>query len=179
MILRSLVLACLLVCGLGAVVHPELAGVKTVYLLPMASAMDQYIANQLTKEGRFEVVTDPAKADAIFTDRLGVAFEDKWKELYPPPEPPKPVQPAADDKDAKKKDKVPDLMDVTAPPRMRTSSFGRGRGNVFLVSRKTQSVIWSHFLAPSDSQSKTLDKKADRIVDQLHKDLKADLKLKK
>lgn len=172
MILRSLVLAFSLACGLGAVVHPELAEVKTVYLLPMTGGLDQYIANQLTKEGRFEVVTDPSKADAIFTDRLGVAFEERWKELYPPPEPPKPAEPAADAKNAKKDNKTPDLMDVTMPPRMRISAFGRGRGNVFLVSRKSQSVIWSHFLAPSDNRSKTLDKNADRIIDQLHKDLK-------
>lgn len=174
MIPRSLVLAFSLVCGLSAVVNPELAEVKTVYLLPMTGGLDQYIANQLTKNGRFEVVTDSSKADAIFTDRLGVAFEEKWKEMYPPPEPPKPAEPAADAKNDKnaKKDKTPDLMDVTSAPRMRVSSFGRGRGNIFLVSRKSQSVIWSHFLAPSDNQSKTLDKNADRIVDQLHKDLK-------
>ena len=69
----------------AANVHPGLAEVKRVYLLPMSGGLDQYLANRLTKVGRFEVVTDPANADAVFTDRLGPAFEDKWNELYPPP----------------------------------------------------------------------------------------------
>src|SRR5688500_13830221 len=72
----------------AANVHPDLMEVREVYLLPMSGGLDQYLANRLTREGRFEVVTDPKNADAVFTDRLGPAFEDKLKELYP--RPPKP-----------------------------------------------------------------------------------------
>ena len=60
-----------------------LPGVKSVYLLPMASGMDQYLASQLIREGVLHVVTDPAKADAVITDRLGASFEASLKELYP------------------------------------------------------------------------------------------------
>lgn len=168
MVLRSLVLNAALLCGLGAATHPALPDVKTVYLLPMTGGLDQYLANQLTKTGRFVVVTDPAKADAVFTDRVGIAFEERWKELYPPPPPPDAPKPDA--KDAKKE--TPDLIDAAGTPLVRISSFARGKGNVFLVSRQSGSVIWSHYSTPKDSRSKSLDRNADRIVDRLTEDLK-------
>ena len=43
------------------------------------------MANQLTTMGVFQVVTDPQKADTVLADGLGKGFEDKMKELYPPP----------------------------------------------------------------------------------------------
>lgn len=61
----------------------SLAQVKSVYLLPMSRGMDQYLANCLTRNGVFQVVTDPAKADALLTDHLGASFEASVKELYP------------------------------------------------------------------------------------------------
>src|SRR5579884_3247407 len=75
----------------AAAAGPDLSKVQTIYLLPMSHGMDQYLANRLTSEGVLRVVTDPAQADAILTDRLGQVFEDKLAELYPPPKPdPKP-----------------------------------------------------------------------------------------
>jgi hypothetical protein len=170
MVFRSLVLTVAIVCGLGAATHPALPEVNRVYLLPMSGGLDQYLANQLTKVGRFEVVTDPLKADAVFTDRLGVGFEERWNELYAPPPPPAPAKPA-DSKEAAKQAKTPDLIDSTGAPVVRISSFARGRGNVFLVYRKTQAVIWSHYATPKDSRSKSLNDTADRIADELHKAL--------
>ena len=72
-----------------ASVNPQLHQVKRVYILAMGSGMDQYLANQLTTAGIFEVVTDPKKADAIVTDNVGEAFQKKLDDLYPPPAPPK------------------------------------------------------------------------------------------
>lgn len=166
--LRSFLFVALsLSCLAADAVHPALPEVKRVYLLPMSSGLDQYLANQLTKAGRFEVVTDPAKADAVFTDRIGTAFEDRWNELYPPPPPPPaPVDPK---KDSKGKDG--EELETAIAPLVRVSSFNRGKGNVFLVSRKTSSVIWSHYARPKDMSSKSLDRVADRIVDQLRDDL--------
>ena len=88
-----------------------IADVQSVYLLPMAGGLDQFLANRLV--GVFRVVTDPKLADAVFTDRLGEPFEQKLAELYPKP----------DAEDVEKEDKA-------TPP---VSSFGRGRGTVFLV----------------------------------------------
>src|SRR5678809_764458 len=69
----------LLSIGLGALgalftisgAHAQVFGVKTVYLLPMAGGLDQYLALQLTSGGVLQVVTDPKKADAILTDGIG------------------------------------------------------------------------------------------------------------
>jgi len=152
--------------ALGANVHPELMEVKKVYLLPMTSGLDQYLANRLTREGRFEVVTDPASADAVFTDRLGPAFEDKWKELYPPP--PEPVK----KEKAESKDEDASREGFSAPPINRISSFSRGKGNVFLVSRKTRAVLWSHFQPTTTSRASDMNGTADDITDRLHKDVK-------
>ena len=70
-------------------VNPQLHQVKRVYILAMGSGMDQFLANQLTKAGVFEVVTDPKKADAIVTDSVGEAVQKKLDDLYPPPPKPK------------------------------------------------------------------------------------------
>ena len=170
---RSFAAASVMLCfsALGANVHPGLNDVRRVYLLPMTSGLDQYLANRLTKVGRFEVVTDPANADAVFTDRLGPAFEDKWAEMYPPP--PKPEEeekPVADNADGRKKE--PSLVDaMSGPPVSRVSSFSRGRGNVFLVSR-SGAVVWSHFKPAKNTRVKELDSTADDIIDRLHGDLK-------
>jgi hypothetical protein len=181
MVLRTFATAVASMCFLAsAAVHPELPEVKTVYLLPMSNGLDQYMANWLTRTGRFEVVTDPAKAEAVFTDRLGTAFEEKWKELYPPPEPPKP-EPAKDDNDAKNVDEKkasgpPDILEAAGSPVVRISSFSRSKGNIFLVSRKSGSVIWSFYSIPKDMRSKSLDENAGRIIGRLRDDLKTILK---
>jgi hypothetical protein len=156
----------------GANVHPGLNEVKRVYLLPMTSGLDQYLANRLAQVGRFEVVTDPAMADAIFTDRLGPSFEQKLEELYPPP--PKPEDEKAETVEpAKTKPSDLSLIDgMTGAPVSRVSSFSRGRGNVFLVSRKDGAVVWSHFKPAKNTRVKELDKTADDIIDRLHADLK-------
>jgi len=59
-----------------------LGEIKTVYLLPMSSGLDQYLAVQLTSGSVLQVVTDPQKADAIFTDHLGESLEQTLAELY-------------------------------------------------------------------------------------------------
>lgn len=61
----------------------KLSEVQTIYVLPMSSGMDQYLASRLTRGHILQVVADPAKADALLTDHLGAAFEDSLKELYP------------------------------------------------------------------------------------------------
>src|SRR5437762_7219070 len=65
--------------------HAEVFGVKTVYLLPMAGGLDQYLALKLTSGGVLQVVTDPKKADAILTDGIGARLEDSLTELYGTP----------------------------------------------------------------------------------------------
>jgi hypothetical protein len=82
-----------LAVALAAPPKTELLQVHKVYLLPMTNAMEQYLANRLTGLGVFQVVTDPKKADAIFTDGIGAAFESRLAELFPH----KPVKRASDE----------------------------------------------------------------------------------
>src|SRR6476469_11172756 len=92
----------LLSIGLGALgalftisgAHAQVFGVKTVYVLPMAGGLDQYLALQLSSGGILQVVTDPKKADAILTDGIGTRLEDSLTELYGAP-----VQADKSDKD--------------------------------------------------------------------------------
>src|ERR1700688_2197854 len=64
-----------------------LSDVHAVYVLPMSSGLDQYLASRLASGDVFRVVTDPQQADALFTEQLGATFEQKLTELYPAPKP--------------------------------------------------------------------------------------------
>ena len=169
-----------------AAIHPDLPQVRNVYLLPMGQGLDQYIANHLTRTQMFQVVTDPAKADAVFTEMLGKDFEHRMDQLYPSPEKLKAEKeraekekaaPEKSDKDKGKataKDKAPEpaVERRDESTFMRSSSFNRGRGNVFVVDIKTRRVLWSYHHRPKNSSPPEIDKAADEIVDQLGKDLK-------
>jgi hypothetical protein len=168
-----------------ASVNPQLHQVKRVYILAMGSGMDQFLANQLTQEGIFEVVTDPKKADAILTDNVGEAFQTKLDILYPPP--PKPGEPVATKPAADSS--VIDVGDngsVDAKSTTRknafegvdfsgggthTNSFGRGKGNFFVVDRTSRAVLWSVYERPKNSTPGELTKTATRVVKHLKDDL--------
>lgn len=103
-----------LLCCLNLAAAAELTGEHTVFILPMSHGLDQFIANRLTRMHVFQVVTDPAKADTVITDQVGSGFEDRLKDLYPPPPEPKEVK--EKDKDAKEsteaKDETKDAKDT-------------------------------------------------------------------
>src|SRR5208337_1515701 len=90
----------------------ELSGVHTVYVLSMSKGLDQYLANRLTNDHVFQVVTDPKRADAFLTDRIGESLQSKLEEIFPPPAPEKaaPTEkpaPAAEKAPKADKDKEP------------------------------------------------------------------------
>lgn len=143
-----------------------LEAMRTVYLLPMSSGFDQYLANQLTRQNVFEVVLDPALADSVLTGQLGKTFEDKLKELYPAPEP----EPAV--KDGERADDAAGAERKDVPAFQQASSFARGRGNVFLVDPRSQRVLWSTHLLPKNASPAELDKAARNVVKRLMEDLK-------
>jgi len=151
--MRLLICALLAAFTLGA----NLPEVQAVYLLPMSGGLDQYLANRLTAGGVFRVVTDPKLADAIFTDQLGIGFEQKLVDLYPPPE---------------SKNNDSDKADKNDKPAPHISTFGHGRGTIFLVDLKSRAVIWSVYEKPGKSTSEVLDRTAARIVQQIKKQQK-------
>lgn len=137
--------------------HAEVFGVKTVYVLPMAGGLDQYLALRLTSGGVLQVVTDPQKADAILTDGIGARFEESLTELYG----------AAPNKDKSDKLGGGEFSHPAMQP------LARGRGVVFLVNRSSRDVVWSTFERPKGSQPEELDHAAARIVGRLAKVPKA------
>lgn len=154
---------------------PAVREVKAIYLLPMSSGLDQFLASRLTSEGLVQVVTDPLKADAVLTDKVGEALERKMHELYDPkPEPPKSDPAAEAKKDEKTKEKeskdAAKAAEATRLARAGQSSWGRGRGSIFLVQRSTGNVIWSTEGQPKDSSPSEVRKTAAKITAQLKKD---------
>jgi hypothetical protein len=145
-------------------VHAQTLGVKTVYLLPMSGGLDQYLALQLTSRGVLQVVTDPQKADAIFTDSIGSRLEDSLSDLY------RAEEKAKADKDKSDKDKS--NADEFSHPSMRPLS-STGRGVVFLVNRATRDVLWSTYERSKGTQPEELKHVAEKIVERLAKANKA------
>lgn len=156
----------LLVCGIGimfAETGPQVKSVHNVYMLPMANSLDQYLATKLTQMGLFQVVTDPQKADAIFTDKIGEGFEQKMQQLYPPPEAKK------SDED---KDKDKDNDQVGKPYQPQFGSFSRGRGTVYLVDRQSRNVVWSIYWPVKSTRPEDVNRRADQIATKLRKDVR-------
>lgn len=150
----------LLACALGlafAAKNPQLDAVHAVYLLPMSGSLDQYLATRLSQGGVFQVVTDPQKADAVFTDRIGKGFEDKMNELYAP---------------AVKKSEEDEDKDAWSKPAERVGSSSRGKGTVFLVDRHSRNVVWSIYLPSRSSRPDEVNARARQITDKLVKDLR-------
>lgn len=143
---------------------PELLTIRNIYIMPMGSAFDQYLASQLVQSPVVQIVTDPAKADAVFTDRLGKGFEEKFAELYPSPQAEKVVEPPPDeDTDTNK----PSTMMIRNREAHQLSSFGRGKGTYFLVNRATKNVVWSIYERPKDSLPDSLAESAKTVARKL------------
>lgn len=161
------------------VVPAEMSQVRKVYLLPMTSGFDQYLTNHLVKMGRFEIVAKPELADAVFTDRLGAAFEARLDELdasqrktaaeeaakveAAKPEPPK----TEEDAEMKEKRAIDAKPDAWITPQAQRSNFSRGKGTIFLVDRRSRKVLWSAYERPRNTQPDTLNKTAEQVVKKL------------
>lgn len=149
-------------------VNEDLRQVHTVYLLPMTSGMDQYLANRLNESGLFEVVTDPQKADAVFTDRIGEALEIRMNELYPTPEI---LAKKKKEEEDKKKGNTDFYEDDKNSP-VHLTSFGKGKGMFFLVDRHKRVVLWSTYARPKNFSADQLNRTAREVTARLQKDMK-------
>jgi hypothetical protein len=150
----------------------QMPAIHSVYLFPMGNGMDQYLASRITAEGVFQVVTDPKRAEAVFTDRLGEAFEQRMAGLFPEAPPPAPKPQAKEEKATEKdqEEEVPAAVtEEGGPPRV--SSFARGKGNFFLVDTKSRAVLWSVYERPRNNTPDELNRTAKRIVERLTKAL--------
>lgn len=192
----------LLGCSGALLCGADLAGVRTVYVMPMSRGLDQYLANRISNKGLFQVVTDPKLADAVFTDVIGDSFQSQLENIFPTPKPEvkkeaKPAEaagaaktdkPAASEKAEApaKRAKASDLDSVENPMFQDTvnhletvpSTFGRGKGTIFLVDAKSRQVVWSTFDPSKGTRNHDLDRTAFDIVSRLKKDLTSAQKVK-
>lgn len=136
--------------------NAQLSEIHAVYLMPMSGSLDQFLAVRLNAGNIFLVVTDPKKADAVFTERIGVNFEEALKELYP-----------SDNKENKDKDKKDD--DYSRPT---MKPLSNGKGSLFLVDRKTKNVVWSIYDKPKSNRPEDVNQLAQKIANKLEKDVK-------
>ena len=152
----------------------DLSGVRSVYIAPMFRGLDQYLANTITNHHVFQVVTDPKLADTFFTDRIGETLEAQLTKLTAPEPVAEPVKDTVKDKDPKEADSrisvFGDTVNKLDNPGL-NSSFGRGKGTVFLVDVKSRQVIWSAYSPSQSSAGKEMDRTASDIVSRLMKDM--------
>jgi hypothetical protein len=164
----KLIVLLLMSCAAG-LSGADLGNVHTVYVLPMAHGLDQYIANTLTGEHIFVIVTDPKMADAVIADHVGSALQLKLDTMLAPP--------PAEKSDAKEGDKIETPKGSIMEPANKldnpadNSNMGRSKGMVFLVGTKSRQVLWSVYDLPKDASSKELDRIASVIVSRLKKDM--------
>jgi hypothetical protein len=122
---------------------------RSVYVLPMAGGLDQYLAAQLAHEHVMQVVADPKLADTVLTDRLGGSFEQTLAKLHP-------------------REEETSAADPDEAPHHIFQSGGGAKGTVFLVDAKSRQVIWSDFEKPPRTVSGTnLNRHAERIAKKL------------
>jgi hypothetical protein len=157
--MKQLMLAAVTLAISASAYGAALGDVKTVYVLPMSNGLDQYLAAQLTSGAVLQVVTDPKRADAVLTDHVGDAFEQTLADLYT-------AKPPANDKAA---DKTDDSTNAFTRSGMQGQ---RGRGNIFLVNRKTHDVLWSFYETPGDKTPDAMRRTAAKISSKLAQSIK-------
>jgi hypothetical protein len=75
----------LLGCSGALLCGADLAEVHTVYVMPMARGLDQFLANRISGQHVFRIVTDPKLADAVLTDAIGDAVQVQLETISPTP----------------------------------------------------------------------------------------------
>ena len=169
--MKSIKLLLLLLASCAAALTAAgLENVHTVYVLPMGHGLEQYLANALTGEHVFVIVTDPKMADAVLTDHIGAPLQQKLDPMLAPPAEKPDVKDADKDKIETPKGSIMEPANKLDNP-ADNSSMGRSRGMVFLVGTKSRQVLWSIYDLPKDASSKELDRIASAIVSRLRKDM--------
>jgi len=160
----KLIVFLLMTCAPG-LSGTDLGNVHTVYLLPMSHGLEQYIANALTGEHVFVIVTDPKMADAFISDHVDASLQQKLDVLLAPP-----VAKADPKAGEIPKGSILEPANKLDNP-ADNSTVSRSRGMVFMVGSKSRQVLWSVYDLPKDNSSKELDRIASAIVSRLKKDM--------
>ncbi len=150
----------------AAIFAQGLASVNDVYVWPMQSSFDQYLAQELARQGAFRIVVDPKDADAILTERIDETFLERVTEMFAEPEP-EPLE--SEDEEAEVPAVGESIEGGGIKMRQTRSSFGRSKGNIFLVDVENRSVIWSTYLKEFDRAPDRLNERARDVVQRLLK----------
>jgi hypothetical protein len=139
-----------------------LGDVKTVYFWPMRHSLDQYLAEQLSAGGPFQVVVDPKLADAIITERIDAPFLKAMDELVA----------ASGEAEKTATDTATaggSVEEGLEPVRPANRAMGRPEGTIFLVHAASRRVLWSTFINQKDVLPKNLHQQAKDVVERLRK----------
>ena len=131
----------------------------------MRHSLDQYLAEQLSAGGLFQVVVDPKLADAIITERIDAPFLKAMDELFPAAEEAKPESSSEGTSTA-----AGSVEEGLRLPRSANRPQGRPEGTVFVVHASTRKVLWSTFFAQKDVTPKKLHGQAKDVISRLTKD---------
>ena len=123
--------------------------IRSVYIVSMEGGLDQYIANRLTSGSVTWVVLEPARADAIITDRVDESF---WAWLNGRPSGPQPPAMNASN-------------DERGSKRFKGTKFFRG--TIFLVDPKDKVILWSTYSGATLGSPAQLDHVASRVANRL------------
>ena len=145
-----------------------LGSVKTVYFWPMRHSLDQYLAEQVSGEGLFQVVVDPKLADAIITERIDAPFLKAIDEVF------------SESSQAAEKSDSGDSSSAAAgsveeglrAPRPANRPMGQPSGTLFLVHAASRKVLWSTFINQKDFAPKNLHQQARDVVSRLKKEVR-------
>jgi hypothetical protein len=159
-------LAVLILLLVGAAFAQGFASVDKVYVWPMQSSFDQYLAQELAAQGAFRIVVDPKDADAILTERIDEDFLEELTEMFAAPEP---EAEASDEEEVEVPAIGESIEGGNIKLRQTRSSFGRSKGNLFLVSVADCSVIWSTYLKEFYREPDKLNERAREVVQRLRK----------
>ena len=121
----------------------------------MGNGLDQYLATRMVEQRLFQVVTDPQRADAIIVDRIGQPLEEKLAELYP------------DEKKKAELDKEKKPGENSPQQRVGSTNLQRGRGTIFLVDRRTHTILWSIYSPSRSNRPKDVNHNAEVIAKKL------------
>ena len=167
LLLFIIVCAVTLLASSGDAADPaRLASVDKVYLWPMSSSLDQYLAEQIATEGVFSVVVDPKLAQAILTDRISSKFLEGMEELFPSEQE---KAEEAEKEEAEEADAATAFGSAYRPEKVPYQSASHAEGAVFLVDVTSREVLWSTFLKDFDPSPRELHKHARAIVMRLKK----------
>ncbi len=146
---------------------PQLQNVGRVYLWPMSNAFDQYLAQQITAEGLFEIVVDPKLAGTIMTEKIDNTFLQALDELFPPED-----SAIKKEKTAEKTKSGDSLESDFRMRRPGNHPKAAPRGTLFLVDLASRKVIWSTYLKEFDADPNGLHKQARTVVEKLKGQMK-------